>query len=177
MKRRTAISDELLRCELELLNLNKYTRNSGIGPKFQMSEPHFLGPLLPPIPFTNHNPDALIGLDYTITIHGKQIHVVCDEKLKLEQRDQSNFEKIFEMKAFKDWCEKLDLELMHGFTKICIESYNVFGSRIGFLKFKTDMKEPRNPGKDLSSITFMRGGSVAIMLYSSVRRTERGTVQ
>ena len=91
----------------------------------------------------------------------RKIDVKIDTCANIE-RDK--FELIFKMKAFIDWCTHLDSKFftMTSFKTIYIQNLDIFGPRVGFLKFKTDMKY--NNGNNIPNVTFMRGGSVAILM-------------
>ena len=64
------------------------------------------------------------------------------------------------MKAFKDWCGSLDPEF--SLKSIIVQSVDMFGQRVGFLKFKAEGLG--RDGKEMSSIVFMRGSSVAVLV-------------
>ena len=106
---------------------------------------------------------------YTITICGNKIQVQEERAGYIKPKD---FEKIFEMKAFADWCTNFDSQLFDKctFTTIYIQHIDMFGPRVGFLKFKTDMKR-KGSNKDVSSIVFMRGGAVAMLVILRCKET------
>ncbi|KAH0604788.1 uncharacterized protein H6S33_006456 [Morchella sextelata] len=99
---------------------------------------------------------------------------------------------LLEFRPFKDWLSKLQhsLSLQSQNTKhpfhadpyilhsITIQSVDFFGgSRIGFLKLKTDIKSAS--GASLPGSVFLRGGSVAILLVLETKskgRNERWAV-
>ena len=112
---------------------------------------------------------------YDIMIQGHTINVVRSKYCTAEDRQM---DKIFEMKAFVDWCNKFDRRFFgtYIFKQIEIHSIDMFGPRIGFLKFKPIifeyqkdknkrivMKDGVEQKTEVSSITFMRGNSVAML--------------
>ena len=100
---------------------------------------------------------------YQIQICGNPITV---QEERLGAIMPAHFQKIFEMKAFVDWCEKFDNEMFNKctFTTIYIQHIDMFGPSVGFVKFKTDMKRKGGKRSAVSSIVFMRGGSVAMLV-------------
>ncbi len=68
-------------------------------------------------------------------------------------------DKVFEMKAFKDWQRALDSDFI--VKSILIQSVDMFGPRVGFIKFKAQVSD--NEGSTVPSIVFMRGASVAVL--------------
>jgi len=163
MHKQVAISAELLKCEKELACLKDRSKFSGLNSSIELRDLHFLGAGVEPIKAEDKNPTMFAGIHYTIRIHSKEIDVICDEKLRVESKDKKNFEKIFAMKAFVDWCANVEQELLPNFSQIIVESYNMFGPRVGFVKFRTNMQIP--------SITFMRGGSVAMLVILKSKQT------
>jgi len=69
---------------------------------------------------------------YDIMIQGHTINVVRSKYCTAEDRQM---DKIFEMKAFVDWCNKFDRRFFgtYIFKQIEIHSIDMFGPRIGFL--------------------------------------------
>ena len=105
-----------------------------------------------------------------VRICDKDIKVVIDRRSNIETE---SFKKIFEMKAFIDWCRHFDSAFLKSvkFSKIFIQNVDLFSSRVGFLKFSTDMQY--NDGGFIPSITFMRGGAVAILMLLHSIETRR----
>uniref|UniRef100_A0A7S0QTJ3 Nudix hydrolase domain-containing protein n=1 Tax=Cryptomonas curvata TaxID=233186 RepID=A0A7S0QTJ3_9CRYP len=64
------------------------------------------------------------------------------------------------MRAFKDWCGSLDPEFL--VKSILVQSVDMFGPRVGFLKFKAEVSG--RDGKVVPNIVFMRGASVAVLV-------------
>ena len=70
------------------------------------------------------------------------------------------FDKLKEMKAFADWCKSVDKEFI--IKTITVQSIDMFGPRIGFVKFKSEVTDSQ--GNALPGIVFMRGGAVGMMI-------------
>ena len=75
--------------------------------------------------------------------------------------DEAKCDKLLEMKAFKDWCKDMDKEFV--VSKIYIQSIDMFGPRVGFVKFKADLTDTYGT-TNIPSIVFMRGGAVAMLI-------------
>ncbi len=76
-------------------------------------------------------------------------------------------DKVFEMKAFKEWQDGLDAEFV--VKKITVQSVDMFGPRVGFLKFKAEVSD--KDGSVVPSIVFMRGASVAVLFVLKAEET------
>ncbi|MBC7792383.1 MAG: NUDIX domain-containing protein [Clostridia bacterium] len=63
-------------------------------------------------------------------------------------------------RPFSDWLEKLD-RARFDVRSVTIQSVDMFGPRVGFIKFKADVYDSN--GKFLPGIVVMRGGSVAMV--------------
>jgi len=100
---------------------------------------------------------------YSVSVCGRAITVCADASLGLIEDER--FQKIFEMKAFCDWLSNFDREFFEHctFTRIYVQNIDFFGPRVGFLKFKTDIKYIVD-NTALSSIVFMRGPAVAMLM-------------
>lgn len=72
---------------------------------------------------------------------------------------ESEVELIDEMKAFNEWKERF--AITEDLTRIEIQNIDLFGKRIGFLKFNA---YTRRNGKAVPNIVFMRGDSVAVLV-------------
>jgi ADP-sugar diphosphatase len=70
------------------------------------------------------------------------------------------FDKLKEMKAFVDWSKSVDKEFV--LKNITVQSIDMFGPRIGFVKFRSDVTDAQ--GNALPGIVFMRGGAVGMMI-------------
>ena len=109
---------------------------------------------------------------YSIQIHGHDIKVICSSDCVVSD---TKLEKIFSMSAFVEWCSRFEEAFFkrYVFHTIEIQSIDLFGSRVGFLKFQPkifecdpgtiDSRTGRPKETAVSSITFMRGGSVAML--------------
>ena len=62
--------------------------------------------------------------------------------------------------AFKEWCCNIDAELT--VKKITVQSVDMFGPRVGFVKFKGDVTD--DSGRNIPAIVFMRGASVGMLV-------------
>ena len=74
------------------------------------------------------------------------------------------------MKAFTNWCSQMSEKFK--ITDITIQSIDMFGSRVGFVKFKATVYD--SAYKLIPSIVFMRGGAVA-MLPVYIVEGDKGT--
>jgi 8-oxo-dGTP pyrophosphatase MutT (NUDIX family) len=82
-----------------------------------------------------------------------------DVPLQFPEEFAENADKVLEMKAFKDWCGSLDPEFI--VKSILVQSVDMFGPRVGFLKFKAQVSDKED--SVVPSIVFMRGASVAVL--------------
>jgi hypothetical protein len=62
--------------------------------------------------------------------------------------------------AFTEWCDGIDDEFI--VKKITIQSFDMFGPRMGFVKFVSDVTDKE--GRQIPSIVFMRGASVGMLI-------------
>lgn len=62
----------------------------------------------------------------TVTIHGKEVKLVAEPGIDVR--------KVISAKPFQEWLEKLDKEIH--ISQIHFQSVDMFGSRVGFIKFK-----------------------------------------
>lgn len=69
--------------------------------------------------------------------------------------------KAIEAKPFKEWCLKIGQNQRIVISSILIQSVDMFGPRVGFMKFKAETTVDR---KAVPGIVFMRGGAVAILV-------------
>lgn len=76
------------------------------------------------------------------------------------ETDMKNLEKIIQWSPFSDWVAKTRSQFF--LSCIVIQSVDMFGPRIGFVKFKADVLD--RDGLEIPSIVFMRGGSVGILV-------------
>jgi ADP-sugar diphosphatase len=163
--RKRAIEQELLACESELgLHASEGTE---LGSKFVARTRS--GKELFALPDNSKanaggdvTRDALESVDeaadafpsYSVTVAGKHVPVTFSRPALDEER----FEKLKEMGAFNDWCKGMDKRLdVKGIDIQCID---MFGPRVGFVKFKADVLDD---GLSLPSIVFMRGGAVGML--------------
>lgn len=88
-----------------------------------------------------------------IRVGASEVFVTADTGLDLE--------KAKEAKPFKDWVDAIAQEKRVSMSHIHFQSVDMFGPRVGFIKFKAD---PQIDGKNVPGIVFMRGGAVAILV-------------
>ena len=81
--------------------------------------------------------------------------------------DEEYWDKIKAMKAFVQWFEKASTPFR--INGILIQSVDMFGPRVGFLKIKADLVNAQ--GLAVPSIAFLRGGSVAILVIIEDAKT------
>ena len=116
---------------------------------------------------------------FTVFIRKSKIVKVLWRQVVSEVEKKRQFEKLIEMKAFKDWCDNFEQALLDqiDFEHIYIHDCDFAGpTRLLFLKFSTDMKynnafveqfrklTPHKNTPSISDIVFMRGASVAILM-------------
>ena len=97
-------------------------------------------------------------------IHGDNVPIEF-EHAELKE----HYLKMKEMKAFNDWCREMDEELV--VSKVVVQSIDLFGPRIGFLKFKAEATT--RDGKPVPGIVFMRGGAVAIFIIITCKESKK----
>ncbi len=71
--------------------------------------------------------------------------------------------------AFNDWCNTIDAEFV--VKKITVQSVDMFGPRMGFVKFKGDITDEQ--GRVIPSIVFMRGASVGMLIVITCEEDKR----
>lgn len=105
--------------------------------------------------------------EYEIKICDKKITVKRSNNLKI---NKDTFIKLFSMDAFVDWCKNFDKKYFEfcTFESIVIHSIFMFGPRVGFLQFQPiihskTQKDGNGNLAQVSAVTFMRGGSVAML--------------
>jgi ADP-sugar diphosphatase len=100
---------------------------------------------------------------YRVSVLGQTITVRPDTSMA--PIADSKFRMIFEMKAFVDWLNGFERTFFKycSFSTIFIQNIDFWAGRVGFLKFKTDLAYKKD-GTNLSSIVFMRGPAVAILM-------------
>lgn len=141
------IDDELHHCTRQLQQL---------GASINLHEHKALGAVVP-ISATYIAPNH-----YQIQILDHAVNVQRNTE-KMVEVDEEKFKRIFEMKAFIEWCNGLDPTIFQrcDFTRIWINNIDFFGPRVGFLEFNAEVLYENRP---LSGITFMRGGAVGILV-------------
>lgn len=72
-----------------------------------------------------------------------------------------NLRKCFDSPVFQQWAKSVDVKFL--IKHVLFQSVDMFGPRVGFLKFKADCAD-RASGQFLPGIVFMRGGSVGILV-------------
>ena len=91
---------------------------------------------------------------YHVNVAGKRVPLTFSRPTL----DEEHFEKLKEMGAFTDWCKGIDKRfVVNGIDIHCID---MFGPRVGFVKFKADLLDD---GVLVPSIVFMRGGAVGML--------------
>jgi ADP-sugar diphosphatase len=87
---------------------------------------------------------------------------IGDAKIPVSaEREGIDVAKAIEAAPFKDWCTRMAKDPKIKIGSILIQSLDMFGPRVGFIKFKADATVD---GKFVPGIVFMRGGSVAILV-------------
>ena len=90
----------------------------------------------------------------TITIAEQQVVVECDPGI-------TNPQPAIESKPFQEWKESIEGHKGLRVKKVTIQGIDMFGPRVGFVKFKADVELD---GQFVPGIVFMRGGAVAILV-------------
>ncbi|KAL5186498.1 Nudix hydrolase 14, chloroplastic [Glycine soja] len=107
------------------------------------------------------------SLTHTITLpnkHNEPVHVVAAPGVS-----PSDFWSAVECSLFKQWLHNLQTEngvLADGtlaLRQVLIQGVDMFGKRIGFLKFKADIFD-KETGKMVPGIVFARGPAVAVLM-------------
>jgi len=89
---------------------------------------------------------------YTVIINGQKVPVTTSDST-------IDLSKVITAKTFTEWMERMDPELI--VKEITIQSVDMFGPRIGFIKFNAHVEYH---GRRMPGIVFMRGGAVAILV-------------
>eukprot|EP00252_Welwitschia_mirabilis_P011365 TRINITY_DN2555_c0_g1_i1.p1 TRINITY_DN2555_c0_g1~~TRINITY_DN2555_c0_g1_i1.p1 ORF type:complete len:335 (+),score=73.87 TRINITY_DN2555_c0_g1_i1:65-1069(+) len=99
--------------------------------------------------------------------------VICENQVDVVAAPgvtDSEFRKAFDSMLFKQWLKNMEsesgiLSVPNRFSlkKVVIQNVDIFGERVGFLKFKADVFD-NTTGKKLPGIVFARGGAVAILI-------------
>ena len=82
---------------------------------------------------------------------------------------EADFRKALDSALFRQWLENLQAEkglLAHGklsLRQILIQGVDMFGQRVGFLKFKADIVDEETKAK-IPGIVFARGPAVAVLI-------------
>ena len=108
-----------------------------------------------------------LAKDFTVEMNsieggGKRILVpVTTDDLKVD------LEKVLDAQVFKDWVSAVDADPLLYIAAVEIQSVDMFGPRIGFIKFKS--RALVNIGGDegiveVPGIVFMRGGAVGVLV-------------
>ncbi|XP_027336255.1 nudix hydrolase 14, chloroplastic [Abrus precatorius] len=106
-------------------------------------------------------------LSHCITLPNKQnepVHIVAAPGVS-----RSDFWSAIESSLFKQWLHNLQTEngvLSDGtmaLRQVLIQGVDMFGKRIGFLKFKADIFD-KQTGKKVPGIVFARGPAVAVLI-------------
>ncbi|RUS30689.1 nucleoside diphosphate-sugar hydrolase of the mutt family [Jimgerdemannia flammicorona] len=113
-------------------------------------------------------------MSHTITIANQTISLTSTNP-------DIQLDKVLDFQPFKDWIATFDREQRDHKTKVTIkgvevQSVDMFGPKIGFVKFKTDVEFVDN-GKKVPGVVFMRGGAVSVLLllrsHDDEDKTER----
>jgi ADP-sugar diphosphatase len=70
-------------------------------------------------------------------------------------------EKAITSPNFENWCKRIAADGKFKVKEILLQSLDMFGPKVGFLKFKADVTVDSKP---VPGIVFMRGGAVAILV-------------
>ncbi|KAA8521951.1 hypothetical protein F0562_012735 [Nyssa sinensis] len=95
---------------------------------------------------------------------GEPVHIVAAPGIS-----DSEFRNAIESSLFKQWLENIQTEtgiLANGamsLQQVFIQGVDMFGKRVGFLKFKADVIDKKT-GKKVPCIVFARGPAVAVLI-------------
>ncbi|KAK6935280.1 NUDIX hydrolase domain [Dillenia turbinata] len=110
---------------------------------------------------------TMSNLTHTITLPsqvGEQVEVVASPGVS-----EADFRAAIDSSLFKQWLKNMQSEtgiLANGamsLRKVLIQGVDMFGERIGFLKFKADVID-LDTGKKVPGIVFARGPAVAVLI-------------
>ena len=96
----------------------------------------------------------------TLTFNGDEATLTAEPGIDLE--------KVVNATVFKDWMASVDASFL--VEKVHIQSVDMFGPHIGFIKFRADCFD-RETHTFLPGIVFMRGGSVGILTILVAQET------
>nr|KJB37566.1 hypothetical protein B456_006G210900 [Gossypium raimondii] len=122
----------------------------------------------PPKPFCSRmSATPSTSLTHTISLPtqlGQPVQVLAASGLS-----DSEFRAAIESSLFRQWLKNLECEngiLANGYmtlTQVLIQGVDMFGKRIGFLKFKADIID-KGTGKKVPGIVFARGPAVTVLI-------------
>lgn len=82
--------------------------------------------------------------------------------------DNDTVEQALSSSIFSQWVDSMDPRFV--IRKITIQAVDMFGPRVGFIKFRADVVDP--DGNFVPGAVFMRGGAVAILVVLECEDTE-----
>ncbi|EAL71818.1 hypothetical protein DDB_G0271376 [Dictyostelium discoideum AX4] len=84
--------------------------------------------------------------------------------------NEISLETVMSAPNFNKWIKKMELEKELKVNSISVQSVDMFGKNVGFLKFKADVVTVKE-GRVVPGIIFCRGGSVAILVILKSKET------
>mmetsp|Transcript_10490 Transcript_10490/g.15759 ORF Transcript_10490/g.15759 Transcript_10490/m.15759 type:complete len:257 (-) Transcript_10490:113-883(-) len=103
-----------------------------------------------------------------VEIHGKKCPVVFNTSAVKEDHVQ----KAIAYSPFQDWLREINSDKRFVVKKIEFQGIDMFGPRVGFIKFKADIYNEEN--SFLPGIVFMRGGAVTMLVVLECEGEEFG---
>jgi ADP-sugar diphosphatase len=91
----------------------------------------------------------------------RTVQIGTQKVMVTAEHDGLDIQKALDSKPFKQWVASISKDPKFVISKIVIQSIDLFGPRVGFIKFKADAKVD---GKMVPGIVFMRGGAVAVLV-------------
>jgi len=124
--------------------------------------------LSPQVPITPSPPvsTSLVGPSSTFQIQGVNVPITSDPSIEESQLQKF----LYEYNPFKEWVDRLNHGKRFHIRKLHVQTIDMFGPRIGFVKFKLDVVNEQD--KFVPGIVFMRGGAVAVLVILSCEGKE-----
>jgi ADP-sugar diphosphatase len=105
-----------------------------------------------------------------VEIHGKKCPVLFNPAVTKEE----HVNKAINYSPFQDWLSGINSDQRFVVKKIEFQGIDMFGPRVGFIKFKADIVNEE--GSFLPGIVFMRGGAVTMLVILECEGEEYGII-
>jgi len=90
-----------------------------------------------------------------------QLKIGASDATVTAEQESIDIEKVVKAASFCDWVRTIGKDPRVVVKSVLIQSVDMFGPKVGFLKFKADVTVD---GKTPPGIVFMRGGAVAVLV-------------